>query len=365
MIPFLDIKHINARFKNEFDKEFSQFLDSGRFVLGTKLTQFEKEYAAYCGTKFCLGVGNGLEAIQLIFKGYIHLGKLNVGDEVLVPANTYIASILAIINAGLKPIFVDAGNHSYNISLEDLKRKISSKTKAILIVHLYGELVAIDAINKIVENESILVVEDAAQAHGANHLNGKKAGALANAAAFSFYPSKNLGALGDGGAITTDDEALYEKLIQLRNYGSIAKYHHEIKGVNSRLDELQAAFLSIKLKQLDQDNEHRKRIAQYYLDHIKNEHIELPINHKLHVYYAFVIRCKSRNRLQEYLTENKIQTIIHYPIPPHKQKALQEYSDVSLPNTELYHNEVLSLPISPIQSIETTQQIINVINQFN
>lgn len=365
MIPFLDIKHINARFKDEFEKEFHQFLDSGRFVLGTKLSQFEKEYAAYCGTKYCLGVANGLEAIELLFKGYIHLGKLHKGDEVLVPGNTYIASVLAIINAGLKPVFVDAGNQSYNIDVTDLERKINSKTKAILVVHLYGEIVAIDAINKLAESNRLLVVEDAAQAHGAYHINGKKVGALTNAAAFSFYPSKNLGALGDGGAITTDDKALYEQLMQLRNYGSVEKYHHEIKGVNSRLDELQAAFLSIKLKQLDKDNEHRILLAKYYLNHIKNDLIELPNYDESHVFYAFVIRCKSRDRLQEYLTENKIQTIIHYPIPPHKQKALEEYEDISLPNTERYHNEVLSLPISPVQSIETTQQIINVINQFN
>lgn len=366
MIQFLDVQKINARFETEFKIAFSEFLNKGQCILGNSLSEFESEFSAYCGTKFCSGVASGLDAIELIFKGYIELGRLTKGDEVLVPANTYIASILGIVKAGLKPVLVDVSTGNFNITAADIKQHITPQTKAILVVHLYGELVQMDAINALAKSKNILVVEDAAQAHGAVADNQKKAGNLSDASAFSFYPSKNLGALGDGGAITTNDYALNAMVNKLRNYGTSSKYKNDIKGVNSRLDELQAAFLSIKLKQLDADNNHRRQIAKHYLVHIKNKKIILPYydNSKGHVFHVFVIRTSQRRELQEYLLKNNIQTVIHYPIPPHKQQALVEFSDLSFPNTELLHNEVLSLPISPIQTTETTQYIVSVLNKF-
>lgn len=365
MIPFLDVQQINTRFEAEFKTLFSDFLDEGHCVLGNRLLQFENEFAAFCGTKYSIGVASGLDAITLIFKGYIELGKLKIGDEVIVPAHTYIASILGIINAGLVPILVDV-NNGFNISALDIKPHITPKTKAILVVHLYGELVEIDDINSLAKTKELLIIEDAAQAHGAISSNGKKAGNLTNAGAFSFYPSKNLGALGDGGAITTNDQNLFSVIHKLRNYGTSTKYVNDIKGLNSRLDELQAAFLSVKLKRLETDNERRRQIANYYLEHINNDTIVLPNYNgsQNHVFHLFVVRIKKREELQDYLLQHNIQTVIHYPIPPHKQKALIEFSDLSFPNTEQLHDEVLSLPMSPIQTLETTAQIVTLLNKF-
>lgn len=366
MIQFLDVQKINARFETEFKIAFSEFLNKGQCILGDSLSKFESEFSVYCGTKFCSGVASGLDAIELIFKGYIELGKLKKGNEVIVPANTYIASILGIVKAGLKPVLVDVSTGNFNITAADIKQHITPQTKAILVVHLYGELVQMDAINALAKSKNILVVEDAAQAHGAVADNQKKAGDLSDASAFSFYPSKNLGALGDGGAITTNDKALYAVVSKLRNYGTSTKYKNEIKGVNSRLDELQAAFLSIKLKVLDADNEKRRGLAKYYLSHIKNDKIILPHYNtsKNHVFHVFVIRTTQRNELQEYLLKHDIQTVIHYPIPPHKQKALTEFSKLKFPNTVQLHDEVLSLPISPTQTIKETEFIISILNQF-
>lgn len=366
MIQFLDVQKINARFEAKFKTVFSDFLKVGQCVLGHHLSAFESEFAKYCGTTYCIGVASGLDAIELIFKGYLELGKLNKGDEVIVPANTYIASILGIINSGLKPVLVDISVKNNNIKICDVERHITAKTKAILVVHLYGELVEMKAITTLAKNRCLLVVEDAAQAHGAMNDMQLKAGNLSDAAAFSFYPSKNLGALGDGGAITTNDPALSTMVNKLRNYGTSSKYVNDVKGVNSRLDELQAAFLSIKLKELDADNERRRIIATYYLKHINNTKIILPHydNSKNHVFHVFVIKSVQRDELQKYMLKNNIQTVIHYPIPPHKQKALEEFSDLSFPYTELLHNEVLSLPISPVQTAEATKQIVSIINQF-
>lgn len=364
MIPFLDVKSINSRFETAYQEVFTSFLSSGTYILGEQLKQFEKHYAAYCGTEYCLGVGNGLDAITLIFKGYLALGKLKKGDEVLVPANTYVASILAIMQAGLQPVLVDADSNTFNICISDLKEKLSSRTKAILVVHLYGRLVEMDVVNELAKSNNLLVIEDAAQAHGVATGSGKKAGALSDAAAFSFYPTKNLGALGDGGAVTTNDTALFEIVNKLRNYGGSIKYKYDYIGVNSRLDELQAALLSIKLPYLDIDNKQRKAIADCYLKGITNSMIQLPKADDTHVFYAFVIRCKERDKLQQFLLERGVQTVIHYPIPPHKQEALTTFKNEKLPVTELLHQEVLSLPISPVQTIETTQQIIDIINQF-
>ncbi len=366
MIKFLDLKKINNRFDSEFKNMFSIFLNSGQYILGSHLDKFENEYAQYCGTKFCVGVASGLDALTLIFKGYIELGRLKIGDEVIVPANTYIATILSIINTGLKPVLVEPSENRFNLSVNNIKPFVSEKTKAIVVVHLYGELVEMKQINDLANEYNLLTIEDAAQAHGASLDNGKKAGGVSNAAAFSFYPSKNLGSLGDGGAVTTNDFKLFKIIKTLRNYGSSEKYINEIKGVNSRLDELQAAFLLVKLKYLDIDNNHRRLIANYYLKGINNRKIILPNynSSKAHVFHLYVIKCKDRDQLQEYLLQNGIQTAIHYPIPPHKQNALSEYSNLKLPITEQIHDDVLSLPISPVQTVEETKKIITLLNKF-
>ena len=366
MIKFLDVQQLNARFEAAFKKSFSDFLNIGHCILGEKVAQFEIEFAKYCGTNHCVGVASGLDAITLLCKGYIQLGKLKLGDEVLVPANTYIASILGVINAGLIPVFVEPAHDSFNISSENIDKQITAKTKMILAVHLYGELANMEDINLLAKKHDLIVIEDAAQAHGAIDVNNLKSGNLSNAGAFSFYPSKNLGALGDGGAITTNDSGLFEVIMKLRNYGTSEKYKNDIKGINSRLDELQAAFLSIKLKTLDADNDNRRVIANYYVEYINNDKICLPKYNgsKSHVFHVFVIRCKKRTELQEYLLKNGIQTVIHYPIPPHKQKALLEYAYLKLPITEQIHDEVLSLPISPVQTSADTQKIVSILNQF-
>lgn len=366
MIQFLNVQQINARFETEFKAVFSEFLNEGQCVLGKRVLVFESDFATFCGTKYCTGVASGLDALELIFKAYIELGKLKVGDEVIVPANTYIASILGVINAGLKPILVDVTKGKFNLSTSNIDKYITAKTKAILVVHLYGELVQMDEVNSLAKKENLLVIEDAAQAHGAKSKDQKRAGNLSDAAAFSFYPSKNLGALGDGGAITTNDNELNIMILKLRNYGTSTKYVNEVKGVNSRLDELQAGFLSVKLKALDADNTHRRLIAKYYLQHIKNNKIDLPFydGSQNHVFHLFVIKTKYRNELQEYLLKHNIQTVIHYPIPPHKQNALEEYNHMSILETEELHEQVLSLPISPIQTLEVTEHIVSILNQF-
>ncbi len=349
MIPFLNLQQINAPYENDFKTQFEAFLHSGYYILGKAVTNFETQFAAYCGTKYCLGISNGLDALELLFKGYIKLGVLQPNDEVIVPANTYIASIIAIINAGLQPILVEPNLDSYNIDATKIEKNITTKTKAILVVHLYGLLVDIDAINTIAKSYNLLVVEDAAQAHGAVYKNEKKAGNLADAAAFSFYPTKNLGALGDAGAVTSNNEALITTIKQLRNYGFSKKYQSEIIGYNKRLDEIQALFLSVKLKQLETENAKRQTIAKNYLNQIKNPKLILPFyekNSKSHVFHLFVVRTKDRDALQQYLMEHKIQTMIHYPIPPHKQKALATYKNLKLPITEKIHQEVLSIPLN-------------------
>ena len=366
MIPFLDIQKLNNRFSKDFELVFKDFLKRGQCILGDNLSSFETEFARYCGTEYCIGVASGLDAIELILKGYIELGQLKKGDHVIVPANTYIATILAIVNSNLVPVFIEPTDGGFNISVRNIERNITPKVKIILAVHLYGELADMKAINSIAKANNLLVIEDAAQAHGAISNTGKKSGSLSDAAAFSFYPSKNLGALGDGGAVTTNDFELFQIIQKLRNYGSSEKYINDIIGVNSRLDELQAAFLLIKLKFLDIDNIHRRLIASYYLKEINNKKILLPDYgfSDDHVFHLFVIRCKKRDELQAYLLKNGIQTAIHYPISPHKQKALKEYSHLRLPYTEKIHNEVLSLPISPVQTHDDTKKIVTLLNKF-
>ena len=296
MIHFLNLRKLNQPFEVAFQKKMKQFLNGGWYILGNEVKQFETDFASYCGTKHCIGVGNGLDALVLIFKAYIHLGKLEKGDEVIVPANTYIASILAVLQADLVPVLVEPRLETYNINPEEIEAKITSKTKAILPVHLYGQLCEMKGINKIAQKHNLLVIEDAAQAHGSQFSEDEKAGNLSNAAAFSFYPGKNLGALGDAGAITTNDDALAAVLFSMRNYGSKVKYENEIIGVNSRLDELQAAFLNIKLKQLDSENEFRRSMARRYLSEIKNDKIIMPTwdLSQNHVFHLFVIRTSNR-----------------------------------------------------------------------
>lgn len=366
MIPFLDLKAINERFEAEFQNAFQQFLDSGYYVLGNQVKLFESNFARFCGTNHCIGVGNGLDALRLILEGYKTLGKLKINDEVLVASNTYIATILAIKQAGLKPVLVEADLDTYNFEFKSLKNSISKKTKVIMPVHLYGELSPMDEILKISKENNLLIIEDAAQAHGAKNKAGKRAGNLGDAAGFSFYPTKNLGALGDGGAVTTNDDALAEVIKKLRNYGTSSKYVNEILGFNSRLDELQAAFLNVKLPRLDLDNERRRTIAKKYISEIKNEKIELPKydGSENHVFHLFVVRVEKRNEFIDYLDRNGVGHLIHYPIPPHQQEALSEYSHLKFPNTEKIHNQVLSIPMSPVMNDDEVRRVISVLNSY-
>ncbi|ARN76525.1 aminotransferase [Nonlabens spongiae] len=366
MIKFLDLKAINDQYRSEINEAIKTVLDSGWYIKGFALEKFEAEFASYCDTEHCVGVANGLDALILIFRALIIQDKLKVGDEVIVPANTYIASVMALTQNGLIPVLIEPNENSFNLDLEGLKKNRTRKTRAVLTVHLYGQL-AVDVSSYCKEND-LLLVEDAAQAHGAQNENGQRAGSYGIAAGFSFYPGKNLGAIGDAGAVTTNDEELAQLISQLGNYGSEKKYHNSILGLNSRLDELQAAVLSVKLKNLDHENAQRRIAAKYYSDNIKNPKLRLPDwdqNVKNHVFHLFVIRCRERDLLKNYLEDNGIQTVIHYPIPPHKQNAYNEWNDLlSYPITEKIHKEVLSLPISPIITKEEQEKIVNVLNEF-
>lgn len=365
MIPFLDLQKINIRHKQAFKNELDAILKKGWFILGEKLTDFEHLFAQYCGVKHCLGVANGLDALILILEAYKELEVMQTGDEVIVPANTYIASILAISKAGLKPVLVEPRLEDYLIDTTKIEEKITAKTVAIMPVHLYGQVCEMNAINALAKKHNLKVIEDSAQSHGAFY-QGKRCGNLGDASGFSFYPGKNLGALGDGGAITTNDDSLAKVLTAYRNYGSHVKYQHQFKGINSRLDEIQAAFLTIKLKYLDDDNEKRKAIAQSYLQTIKNPTITLPMiqNENGHVWHLFVIRTQRRDELQKYLSEKGIQTLIHYPIPPHKQEAYNEW-DCHYPIAEKIHLEVLSLPISPVMELKDAEVVTGHLNSFS
>ncbi|MCG2419598.1 DegT/DnrJ/EryC1/StrS family aminotransferase [Aequorivita sp. F47161] len=366
MIPFLDLKEINQRFETEFQSNFQQFLDSGYYILGNQVKLFESNFSRFCGTKHCIGVGNGLDALRLILEGYKILGKLKENDEVLVASNTYIATILAIKQAGLQPVLVEADFNTYNFDLTSLKNSITENTKAIMPVHLYGQISPMGEILKIAKENNMLVIEDAAQAHGAKNANGNRAGNLGDAAGFSFYPSKNLGALGDGGAVTTNDDALAQTITKLRNYGTTTKYVNELLGFNSRLDEIQAAFLNVKLPTLDTDNKRRQAIAKKYISEIKNNKITLPKydGGENHVFHLFVIRVENRNAFIDYLDRNGIGHLIHYPIPPHKQQALSEFSHLSFPVTEQIHKDIISIPISPILRDEEMKLVISVLNRY-
>lgn len=369
MLPFLDLKSINQQYREQLIEACTRVIDSGWYIGGKELEQFELHFAKFCGTKYAIGVANGLDALILTLRAWKELGKLQDGDEVIVPSNTYIASILAITANQLKPVLVEPNIDTFNLDPNKIEAAITNKTRVILPVHLYGQLAAMPEIMVIAKKYNLLVLEDSAQSHGAE-IQGKKAGNWGDASGFSFYPGKNLGALGDAGAITTNDEELAQMLRVLRNYGSHEKYKNIVRGVNSRLDEIQAAMLDIKLQFLDKETQLRRDIAQMYLQGINNPLIQLPkieksaSNDKKHVWHLFVIRTELREALQKYLTAHGVQTLIHYPIPPHKQQAYQEWNDISFPISEQIHGEALSLPLGTFFNITEIQNIIDVINDF-
>jgi dTDP-4-amino-4,6-dideoxygalactose transaminase len=398
MIKFLDLQKINAQYASELKEASARVIDSGWYLLGNEVKNFETNLANYVGVKHAIGVANGLDALRLILKAYMELGIMTEGDEVIVPANTYIASILAISDNRLTPVLVEPDINTYNLDISLVEKHITARTKAIMVVHLYGQVCWSEELEALAKKYKLKIIEDNAQAIGAEgdsqSLTRKddnsqslirkekegdlksltlkeKTGSLGDAAGFSFYPGKNLGALGDAGAVTTNDEELAEMVRALGNYGSKQKYVNEYQGLNSRLDELQAALLDVKLRHIDADNQRRREIAEYYIQNIKNENIILPMYrrnalrlYESHVFHLFVIRCTDRNRLQEYLTENGIQTLIHYPIPPHKQGAYKQMNNVTFPITEQIHNEVLSLPISPVMEWDEVKRVVEVINGF-
>lgn len=365
MVDFLDLKAVNSQYRDELVKACEKVIDSGWFIQGSYLDAFEEEFATWCGTKFCVGVGNGLEALRLTLRAWIELGRLQAGDEVLVQGNTYIASVLAISESGLVPVFVEPDERTFNLCVTQLEQCRTAKTKAVMPVHLYGQLSPMEELNVWAESHDILVLEDCAQAHGASYQQ-RKAGSWGHAGAFSFYPGKVLGALGDGGAVTTDNEKLAETLRSLRNYGSSERYVHDLKGTNSRLDEIQAAILSVKLKYLDNEISIRKSIARMYLDGISNSKLVLPNYHdeENHVWHLFVVQSKTRDRLQDFLAEKTIQTLVHYPIPAFKQKAYKEFGQLELPVTERLSSSVLSLPMSPCMSEGEVAEVIEALNSF-
>lgn len=365
MIPFLDLKQINAQYKKELKEACSRVIDSGWYIMGQELEAFEKEFANYCGTKYAIGVANGLDALTLTLRAWKELGRLKKGDEVIVPANTYIASILAITENDLVPVLVEPNIDTYNLCPKIVRSAITDKTKAILPVHLYGLISPMPKLMAIADEFGLLVLEDCAQSHGAQ-INSKKAGSWGDAGAFSFYPGKNLGALGDAGAITTNDSELYSVLTALRNYGSHEKYKNKYKGVNSRLDEIQAAMLRVKLRKLNLEIEKRQYVAERYIKEIINPLCKLPTLFELdsHVWHLFVLCVEKRDMFSDYLKINGVQTLIHYPIPVHEQGAYKEFSSLSLPISEEIHKKVLSIPLSPVMSENDISQVIKVINAY-
>lgn len=359
MIRWLDLGKVNERFRTEIDARIKGVLDSGWYLQGKENERFCGHFATFCGTKCALGVANGLEALALIIRAY----GFGVGDEIIVPANTFIASILAISQNGCTPVLVEPDPATYCIDPARIEAAITPHTKAIMVVHLYGQATPMQQVEEVAQRHGLKVIEDAAQAHGAMY-RGKRVGNLGDAAAFSFYPGKNLGAMGDAGGITTNDTALYEKVKALANYGSDYKYHHIYKGTNSRLDELQAAVLDVRLSHLDADNTRRREVAHYYRQNITNPLISLPevYDEEAHVWHVFAVRCKQRDNLQQYLKNHGIETNIHYPTPPHKQGAYSEWATRSYPITEQIHREVLSLPISPVLTDDEVQEVVSILN---
>lgn len=361
MINFLNLHKINERFRNEIDERITQVLDSGWYILGEQVRVFEKNFANFCGVKHCIGCANGLDALNLIIKAY----GFSTGDEIIVPANTYIASILAISQNGCTPVLVEPDIDTYNINPDLIEEKITENTKAIMVVHLYGQAVEMEKIWQLAKKYNLKVIEDSAQAHGTIY-KGKRAGNLGDASGFSFYPGKNLGCMGDGGCVTTNDDELAYRIRAIANYGSDYKYHHIFKGTNSRLDEIQAAVLDIKLKHLDEDNKRRREIAKFYRENIKNPNIILPQlkEEENHVWHIFAVRVNDRDKLKKYLEGNGIETNIHYPTAPHKQECYKELEHLSFPVSEKIHKQVLSLPISPVLTRNEVMQVVEVINGY-
>ena len=364
-IPFLNLKDINARHADELKAAAARVIDSGWYILGQEVAAFEREFADYCGVRHAIGVGNGLDALSLILRGYKALGALHDGDEVIVPANTFIASFLAITESGLVPVPVEPDPASFNIDPACVAAAISPRTRAIMAVHLYGQLADMAALAELAERHQLLLIEDAAQSHGATS-HGRKAGALGHAAGFSFFPAKNLGALGDGGAVVTNDSLLAARVTALRNYGSEVKYQHLYQGINSRLDELQAALLRVKLKYLDEDIAKRRHVARRYREGISHPLIHLPTvaDEAQHVWHLFVVRCAHREALQRHLQAHGVHSQVHYPTPPHRQAAYPALHEMHLPLTEQLHDEVLSLPIGPTLHDEDVQRVIAACQTF-
>lgn len=363
MIKFLDLQKITRKYADEVHEAVNRVVDSGWYLQGKENEKFETNYAQYVGSKYAIGCANGLDALIWIFRAYIETGVMQPGDEVIVPANTYIASILALTENGLKPVLIEPSIETYQIDDSKIEEAITERTKAVLIVHLYGQCAYTDKIGELCKKYSLKLVEDNAQAHGCK-FGGKKTGALGDAAGHSFYPGKNLGALGDAGAVTTDDEELAKTVRALANYGSQKKYVFEYCGRNSRLDEIQAAVLDVKLKHLDEDIAIRKQVAEYYINNITNPGIITPIvkDWDAHVFHLFPVRTKKRDELHKYLAENGVQTVIHYPIPPHRQECYKEWNELLFPITEQIHDEELSLPMSPVL---TAKEIRTVVDQLN
>jgi dTDP-4-amino-4,6-dideoxygalactose transaminase len=361
MVKFLDLQLLNERVRSELDAAVRRVLDSGWYLLGKEIEAFEKEYASWCGVRHCIGCANGLDALKLIIRGY----GFGPGDEIIAPANTYIASLISISANGATPVLVEPDINTYLIDPEKIEDAITSRTKAIMVVHLYGRAMDMTRILEIAKRYNLKVIEDSAQAHGAM-FDGKRVGNLGDASGFSFYPGMNLGCLGDGGAVTTNDDELAEKIRALRNYGSDVKYHFPYRGTNSRLDEIQAALLRVKLPHLDNDNAIRRRIAERYCSEIKNPNVilpHLPDDAMQNVWHVFPVRVQNRAGFQQYLSDNGIQTVIHYPIPPHRQPAYVEWHGLTLPITERIHEEIISLPISPVMTEDEMARVVDVLNK--
>ena len=371
MIKFLDLKAINDSFEPDLSNAIKRVMDSGWYLLGNEAKSFEHEYGKFTGSDHCIGVANGLDALRIIFKAYMEMGFMKEGDEIILPANTYIASFLAISDNKLIPVLVEPDINTFNIDPYKIEEKITPRTRGIMIVHLYGQNAMHPEIQRLKEKYNLKLIEDNAQAQGC-YYKEKRTGSAGDAAGHSFYPGKNLGALGDAGAVTTDNNELADVIRSIANYGSKVKYQNTYKGLNSRLDELQAAMLRVKLVRLEADNLRRREIAQYYLQNITNAEIKLPIsefsepgiNFPSHVWHLFVIRCNNRDKLVKYLNNNELQTVIHYPIPPHKQVAYKELSHLHLPLTESIHDNVLSIPISPVMTKNDVESVVAIINRF-
>ncbi len=366
MIKFLDIQKITESHSTEIHQAVKRVIDSGWYLLGDEVDRFQKNYADFIGSKFCIGTANGLDALRIILRAYIEMGIMKEGDEIIVPANTFIASILAITDNRLKPVLVEPDLNTYQINDSIIESHITPQTRGIMIVHLYGQCAYTDNIGHICNKYNLKLIEDNAQSVGAK-FKDKRTGSIGEVAGHSFYPGKNLGAFGDGGAITTNDKELAETIKSLANYGSAKKYYFDYKGCNSRLDEIQAAILDVKLKYIYVDNNRRQEIAQFYINNIRNKDVILPSISDMdsHVFHLFVIRSSKRDELMEYLNDNGVQALIHYPVPPHKQKAYKEWESMSLPVTEKIHREVLSLPISPVLTNAEATKVVELVNSFN